>query len=59
MMETAISHYRIVRKIGQGGMGEIYLAEDTSLRRNVALEFLPEYLQRGPVRRFRVPKESP
>jgi len=56
--DTVIGHYRIIDKIGAGGMGEVYLAEDTELNRKVALKFLPPHLCQDADCRARFKREA-
>jgi serine/threonine protein kinase len=58
MVGQTILHYRIIEKIGQGGMGVVYKAEDTKLKRDVALKFLPSNAIQGKEEKDRFTREA-
>ena len=58
MIGSSLNHYKIIRQLGKGGMGEVYLAEDTRLGRQVALKVLPPEMAGDPDRRMRFEREA-
>lgn len=58
MIGTSVSHYQILEKLGEGGMGVVYKAQDTSLDRLVAIKFLPSHLSATPDHRARFLHEA-
>ena len=58
MVGETISHFKIIDKLGQGGMGEVFLAQDTKLDRKVALKFLPDFMHQDPIAEKRFLREA-
>src|ERR1700730_7564716 len=55
---TKIGHYEVLSLLGKGGMGEVYRARDTKLKRDVAIKVLPEAFARDPERMVRFQREA-
>ena len=58
MIGRTLAHYKIVASLGKGGMGEVYVAEDSKLQRRVALKVLPEEMAADPERKARFEREA-